>query len=45
MREICDKYGVLLIIDEVICCFGRTGKWFATEHFDVVPDIITMARR
>ena len=44
VRQICDKYGVLLIIDEVICCFGRTGKWFASEHFDVVPDIMTMAK-
>lgn len=44
VREICDKYGVLLIIDEVICCFGRTGKWFAAEHFDVKPDITTMAK-
>jgi putrescine aminotransferase len=40
IREICDKFGILLIIDEVICGFGRTGKMFATEHFDVQPDII-----
>ena len=44
IREICDKYGMLLILDEVICGFGRTGKMFATEHFDVSPDIITMAK-
>jgi adenosylmethionine-8-amino-7-oxononanoate aminotransferase len=44
VREICDKFGLLLIIDEVICGFGRTGKMFATEHFDVQPDIITMAK-
>jgi adenosylmethionine-8-amino-7-oxononanoate aminotransferase len=44
IREICDKFGILLIIDEVICGFGRTGKMFATEHFDVEPDIITMAK-
>jgi len=44
IREICDKFGILLIIDEVICGFGRTGKMFATEHFDVQPDIITMAK-
>jgi len=44
IREICDQYGILLIIDEVICGFGRTGKMFATEHFDVHPDIITMAK-
>lgn len=44
VREICTKYGVLMIMDEVICCFGRTGKWFATEHFGVQPDIMTMAK-
>ncbi len=44
IRGICDKFGILLIIDEVICGFGRTGKMFATEHFDVQPDIITMAK-
>jgi len=44
VREICNRYGVLLIIDEVICGFGRTGKMFATEHFDVRPDMITMAK-
>jgi putrescine aminotransferase len=44
IREICDKFGILLIIDEVICGFGRTGKMFATEHFDVQPDIMTMAK-
>jgi len=44
VREICSKYGVLLIIDEVICCFGRTGAWFATEHFGIAPDIMTMAK-
>lgn len=44
VRQICDKYGVLLIIDEVICGFGRTGKMFGFEHFDVQPDIITMAK-
>lgn len=44
IREICDKFGILLIIDEVICGFGRTGKMFATEHFNVQPDIMTMAK-
>jgi taurine-pyruvate aminotransferase len=44
IREICDKFGILLIIDEVICGFGRTGKMFATEHIDVQPDIMTMAK-
>lgn len=44
IREICDNYGILLVIDEVICGFGRTGKMFATEHFDVQPDIMTMAK-
>ena len=44
LREICDKYGVLLIADEVICGFGRTGKMFAVEHWDIVPDILTVAK-
>lgn len=44
LREICDEYGILLIIDEVQSGFGRTGKFFALEHFDVVPDILIMAK-
>ena len=42
--EICERYGILLVIDEVICGFGRTGLMFATEHFDVRPDLMTMAK-
>lgn len=44
LREICDKHGILLIFDEVQSGFGRTGRWFAFEHFDVAPDIITAAK-
>lgn len=44
LRKICDKYGLLLILDEVITGFGRTGKMFACEHWDVQPDIITLAK-
>ena len=44
VRRICDKYGILLIADEVINGFGRTGKMFATEHFDFIPDMMTVAK-
>ncbi len=44
LREICDKWGVLAIADEVMSGFGRTGKWFACDHWDFVPDIMTMAK-
>jgi taurine--2-oxoglutarate transaminase len=44
VRRLCDKYGIVMICDEVMSGFGRTGKWFAIEHWNVVPDIITMAK-
>ena len=44
LREICDRHGILLIFDEVITGFGRTGKPFAADSFEVVPDMITMAK-
>jgi adenosylmethionine-8-amino-7-oxononanoate aminotransferase len=44
VRGICNKYGILLIIDEVICGFGRTGKMFGVEHFGIKPDMLTMAK-
>ncbi len=44
LRRICDKYGVLLCADEVICSFGRLGYFFGSERFDVVPDMITFAK-
>jgi putrescine aminotransferase len=44
VREICDKAGALLICDEVRTCFGRTGKMFASEHYGIQPDIVTMAK-
>ena len=44
LRQICDKYGIILIDDEVITGFGRTGKWFGIEHWNVVPDMMTIAK-
>jgi taurine---2-oxoglutarate transaminase len=44
VRALCDKYGMLLIADEVMSGFGRTGEWFAVNHWGVVPDILTMAK-
>jgi len=44
VREILDRHGILLIADEVMCGFGRTGKWFACQHWDVTPDLLTVAK-
>jgi adenosylmethionine-8-amino-7-oxononanoate aminotransferase len=44
VREICDRYGILLCADEVITAFGRLGHWFASERYDIRPDIITSAK-
>jgi taurine--2-oxoglutarate transaminase len=44
VRAIADKYGIVLIFDEVMCGFGRTGEWFAFQNYDVVPDLITFAK-
>ena len=44
VREICDRYGIVFIADEVMAGFGRSGKWFSIEHFDVIPDLMTFAK-
>jgi taurine--2-oxoglutarate transaminase len=44
IRQMCDKYGILLVSDEVMSGFGRTGRWFAVDHWGVAPDIMTVAK-
>jgi len=44
IRTICDRYGIVMICDEVMSGFGRTGEWFAVNHWNVIPDILTMAK-
>jgi len=44
VREICDRYGVLLVSDEVICAYGRLGEWFGAQRYDYLPDMITTAK-
>ena len=44
VRALCDKYGIVLILDEVMAGFGRTGAWFAFDNFDVKPDLVTFAK-
>ncbi|MDF3291475.1 aspartate aminotransferase family protein [Streptomyces silvisoli] len=44
VREICDRYGIVFVLDEVMAGFGRTGKWFAADHWGVVPDLMTFAK-
>lgn len=44
VRELCDRFGILFVADEIMAGFGRTGRWFAVQHWDVVPDLITFAK-
>jgi adenosylmethionine-8-amino-7-oxononanoate aminotransferase len=44
VREVCDRHDVLLIADEIVTGFGRTGRWFGVEHFDAIPDVITFGK-
>ena len=44
LRQLCDKYGIVMIADEVMSGFGRTGEWFAVDHWKVVPDLLCMAK-
>jgi taurine--2-oxoglutarate transaminase len=44
IRDLCTKYGILMVCDEVMSGFGRTGEWFAVDHWNIVPDLLTMAK-
>jgi taurine--2-oxoglutarate transaminase len=44
IRKVCDRHGILLVLDEIMAGFGRTGRWFACDHWGVVPDVITVAK-
>jgi len=44
LRRLCDQHGAFLILDEVICAFGRLGEWFGAQHFGIVPDLVTFAK-
>jgi taurine--2-oxoglutarate transaminase len=44
VRELCTRHGIMMIADEIMAGFGRTGRWFAVDHWDVVPDLLTMAK-
>ena len=44
VREVLSKYGIMMVCDEVMCGLGRTGEWFAVDHYDIVPDILVMAK-
>src|SRR5437868_7223158 len=44
VRELCDRHGILMVCDEIMSGFGRTGEWFAVNHWNVVPDMMTMAK-
>ncbi|GAA3055716.1 hypothetical protein GCM10020000_42520 [Streptomyces olivoverticillatus] len=44
VREICDRYGIVFVLDEVMAGFGRTGEWFAADHWRVTPDLLTFAK-
>jgi len=44
VRELCDRYGIIMIADEVMAGFGRSGRWFSVDHFDVAPDLMTFAK-